>query len=57
MSDFDSNFAILQLPDAIRNADPTGKVLKKPDMEFCKKHTRFDEQERDNMIHFPHNLT
>ena len=32
------------VPDAIRNAVPTGTVLKKRDLEFCKRHTRFDEK-------------
>lgn len=34
----------LQVPGTIREAPPTGKVLKKKDLDFCINHTRFDEK-------------
>jgi len=34
------------VPSAIQNAAPTGKKLKEKDLEFCRKHTRFDDKER-----------
>ena len=39
-------FAKAVVPSAIRFAAPTGKKLKEKDLEFCRKHTRFDDKVR-----------
>ena len=39
-------FAKAVVPTAIRFAAPTGKRLKEKDLEFCRRHTRFDDKER-----------
>jgi hypothetical protein len=36
------------VPSAIQFAAPTGKKLKEKDLEFCRKHTRFDDKAWDD---------
>ncbi len=41
-------FAQAVVPSAIQFAAPTGKKLKEKDLEFCRKHTRFDDKAWDD---------
>jgi hypothetical protein len=43
-------FAKAVVPTAIRFAAPTGKKLKEKDLEFCRRHTRFDDKERSGIF-------
>ena len=37
------------IPTAIKNVTTTGKMLRDKDLKFCKKHTRFDDKEKQTL--------